>query len=836
MEMRRRKHAGETASRSDAPSVNNGSVHVHNSSEAAADAVVGAAVRGGSLLMLLALVQRASTFVLNVLLQRAMLSEEASASRSGLDTHDNSSEPASSALEAYGAAAITLELISSTALFLAREPFRVALARSRVPTEASVDAAGGGGSAVEGGCRREAYRRRFVNTAWVSAPVGLAFAAFVRLTYRRVIQNDAFEGVEENRQAVSLVCLAAALELLCEPLALISQYQLLIDVRVTQIPSKCRSRKRPYLLVTRAGMGVLSFGYAQLLHSATLAAGYIVFAAKDVAAKKATIAAQAQQGPAGEPPARPSAPSHPEATTTSDNDRGFAGMRGWLPRRPAGGSDGPDASPGAGTGAGTGEEEGSWVDHGKLRLAGALAGQSLLKHVLTEGDKIVLARATSLGGAGCCGAGGGSAGAGCGGQSGAGSLYEQGVYAIASGYGSLAARLLFQPLEEAARLMFSKLGAEEGKEGPASHRRDGGLPPTAAVTSDGKGASSAGTDRPQQQPPAGSRGRRGLPDGNLEGFGGDGDYDDRAAGGEDRLRLRKRMAALLATLLKLVLTAGLVFVCFGFHYTETLLRLLLASKGGSGGGGRSGTVPEVARVLSWYCVYVLFLAANGMCEAFACAVARGGHLAGMGAGLVASFAAFWALVGPLTARFGTRGLVMANAAGMACRVVCSGVFIRRFFLHGTATTPLRSSVPEASSSSAPPSAEPPPSPDSNNSGRPRKPNGESGDLWRRVVAGALPHPGVVAAMALSSAAAFAASPDASATDGGGVPWDVAGAARHVGVGAVCLVATAAVFARCEAEFVGEVAALWAARRRPRPPSRREAGDGGGVVDGREKTD
>ena len=34
-------------------------------------------------------------------------------------------------------------------------------------------------------------------------------------------------------QAVSLVCLAAAVELLCEPLALIFQYQLLIDVRGT---------------------------------------------------------------------------------------------------------------------------------------------------------------------------------------------------------------------------------------------------------------------------------------------------------------------------------------------------------------------------------------------------------------------------------------------------------------------------------------------------------------------------------------------------------------------------------------------------------------------------
>lgn len=408
-----------------------------------------------------------------------------------------------------------------------------------------------------------------------------------------------------------------------------------------------------YLLVTRAGMGVLSFGYAQLLHSVTLAAGYIVFAIKDVAAKAAAAAETPPlldlQGSARKPlpPVGPGA-SRPEVSETKVNDdQGFASIRGWLPCRPTREINGA-----------VGAKEGSWVDRGKLRLAGALAGQSLLKHVLTEGDKIVLARATSLG-QGCgSGSGGGdgrggggtTVGAGCG-QS--GSLYEQGVYAIASGYGSLAARLLFQPLEEAARLMFSKLGAEEGegeggaggKEGFASLRGEGPSPTAAtAATSDGLGASPVRTEGPQRR--LGSRGRRReRQDGDRERFG-----DGVGTVGDDGLRLRQKMAALLATLLKLVLTAGLVFVCFGFHYTETLLRLLLAGKGG-GGGGRSSAVPEVARVLSWYCVYVLFLAANGMCEAFACAVARGGHLAGMGAGLVVSFAAFWALVGPLTDRY-----------------------------------------------------------------------------------------------------------------------------------------------------------------------------------------
>lgn len=360
-----------------------------------------------------------------------------------------------------------------------------------------------------------------------------------------------------------------------------------------------------YLLVTRAGMGVLSFGYAQLLHSVTLASVYIFSAARDVAT---ATAAQAVHRPS-------------QKETVVHYSQGFARVRGWLPGR-------PNTSAGDRNGRSHSEKirDGTdgWVDNGKLKLAGALAGQSLLKHVLTEGDKIVLARATSLG-PGCVDGGHGSGGVARTGCGQGGSLYEQGVYAVASGYGSLAARLLFQPVEEAARLMFSKLGAEEdstkGSEETTAMR-------SANETNESCSGRVASLPRTDVAP---------------TDVGGDG----RSHAGR---RLRERMAVLLATLLKLVLTAGLVFVCFGFHYTETLLRLLLASRGGGERGG-STAVSEVARVLSWYCVYVLFLAANGMCEAFACAVARGRQLSEMGAGLVASFAVFWMAVGTLTGRY-----------------------------------------------------------------------------------------------------------------------------------------------------------------------------------------
>lgn len=465
-----------------------------------------------------------------------------------------------------------------------------------------------------------------------------------------------------------------------------------------------------YILVAWAGMGVLSFGYAQLLHSGTLAIVYLLSAASQIArtsrvgttARVLTHEESGKNRLPGEDGELVVGGRHggqtKEIAETRTGDLGFAELCGWLPGppRPYSYSVTPQAI-GVSINTNCGnvveedgerqkggvDDENNWVDYGQLKVAGALAGQSVVKHVLTEGDKIVLASASTSFSARTCSSGSSSSstdgglalaidgigmyGEGIGGER-RGSLYEQGVYAVASGYGSLAARLLFQPLEEAARLMFSQLGAEEDELRNQKERLrqqlEAGNKEAKETAGDKVGTSDmARSSRRAVVSPerVGSRNKAGLSHDNEEQVEGhdaviiclpgerqdlptSAQRDDLEDGGR---RLRSRMADLLATLLKVVLTAGLVFVCFGFHYTQTLLRLLLVGRGNDGG---DNTLSEVASVLSWYCVYVLFLAANGMCEAFACAVARGSQLTGMGVGLVASFAAFWALVGPLTGR------------------------------------------------------------------------------------------------------------------------------------------------------------------------------------------
>ena len=71
-----------------------------------------------------------------------------------------------------------------------------------------------------------------------------------------------------------------------------------------------------------------------------------------------------------------------------------------------------------------------YFDPTLFNLSVAMTGQSLVKHFLTEGDKFLVSRLSPLA--------------------------DQGGYAVAANYGSLIARMVFQPIEETARVFFSK--------------------------------------------------------------------------------------------------------------------------------------------------------------------------------------------------------------------------------------------------------------------------------------------------------------------------------------------------------------------------------------------
>ncbi|KAL4912131.1 Rft protein-domain-containing protein [Aspergillus aurantiobrunneus] len=71
-----------------------------------------------------------------------------------------------------------------------------------------------------------------------------------------------------------------------------------------------------------------------------------------------------------------------------------------------------------------------------MTLSANVYFQSVVKHLLTQGDSMILASMTSL--------------------------QDQGIYSLASNYGSLLARILFQPIEESSRTVFSSLLSTKG--------------------------------------------------------------------------------------------------------------------------------------------------------------------------------------------------------------------------------------------------------------------------------------------------------------------------------------------------------------------------------------
>lgn len=263
-------------------------------------------------------------------------------------------------------------------------------------------------------------------------------------------------------------------------------------------------------------------------------------------------------------------------------------------------------------------------DAATLRLTFLFTLQGLLKHGLTEADKIVLSALSAS--------------------------YDQGVYALASSYGGLAARILFQPLEENARLYFSRQGAR--------------------LVEVAKNSSN-----------------------NI-----DKDQNDNDVNGDDDDGLRYRLLLIdlentYTSLLRAVLHIGLLFACIGSNYTSLLLRLLA--------GRRWGSDVAASSALSAFCAYTAFLAWNGTAEAFVYGVARSGRDVGrLGVAHAVVGAVFACLAPGLVRAEGAVGLIGANCVCMALRAAYSGRYAARYFAEARASFPAAGSGPSGSSSIA----------------------------------------------------------------------------------------------------------------------------------------
>lgn len=212
------------------------------------------------------------------------------------------------------------------------------------------------------------------------------------------------------------------------------------------------------------------------------------------------------------------------------------------------------------------------------------------------------------------------------------SLSSQGVYALSSNYGSLLARLLFQPIEESSRGVFGRF-----------------LVPASSSVSE--------ENTPKDQ--HGSRKRA--------------TWDRHSASSPTSPAANGSIVSArsyLVALLHLYALLSLVIIAIGPTAAPILLRFIAGPAWASAGS-----------VLATYCYYIPLLALNGILEAFVSATATPAQLRTQSAWMVAFSAGFAASGFLLLMVFdlGATGLVAANAVTMIMRIVWSWSFVTSFF-------------------------------------------------------------------------------------------------------------------------------------------------------------
>jgi len=571
--------------------------------------VSGSSLRSFGSLLLHQLVTRVATFVLNLLVARHI-------------------GPA-----AYGIANVQFYLLNTLILFGVREAPRRASLRYAPPAGlAGRDAA--------------IYERRvLLNLSWLSVALAIPVCVAVRAAF--LATAPAFEedtaadaagavplSVQYTR-CLTLYTAASFVELLAEPLYVWYQKRQRVRVRVmidgAAVLLRCAVTFLSLLAAHQTGGGghLLAFAYGQMAFAATIVAGYYSLFLHEVLFSPAVD--QRKEGDAS-------------------MDYSFRTLTDLLPARLPSLPVSP-SSPGSKSSGRAGLLS-SFMDPPLFRLTREVLVQSLEKLCLQEGEKLVLVwiAGSLAGGAGSSAtATSDPASSTPSSATGASSASEahlrtQGVYGLIQNLGSLVARLLFQPLEEAAFMEFSMgfAGVTRAREGKDAAEKEKKL--------------------------------------ELR----DGEDDDAVASSPSAAASSTSFSSLssayttgltqLSVLLHVVLLVGLTLLCFGPGYSFVFLDLLYGARWSAAETG-------AAQLLSAYCGYILLMALNGVSEAFVSAVISTRELRHYNLWLVLCSALYVAACAALL-RFGALGLIAANCANMALRIGYSAWFIRRFFRSG----------------------------------------------------------------------------------------------------------------------------------------------------------
>lgn len=337
------------------------------------------AVRGASLLILLQVGSRALTFTANQVLLRFM-----TASLLGVSAQ--------------------LEVYYLSVLFFARESLRVAIQRqgseskpdADLPDKSSSSSNGNGNgeTRTDGGVgsstatATSATTQAAVNISYLTIILGAAVALLLGVLYISSVSGSDISSTPCFLQSVYLYAFAAMIELLSEPAFVIMQIRLQFGVRATAEAIatflRCFVTLGFAVWASRQGLefGVLPFALGQAVYGLALLAVYLWYGLGLAQREKFSLL-----------PVR-----------LADSRKAGSRSEDYVM---------------------------SYFYRPTLHLASSMMAQSLVKHVLTQGDTLLVSVLSSA--------------------------EAQGVYALANNYGGLVARLLFQPIEESSRSYFSRL-------------------------------------------------------------------------------------------------------------------------------------------------------------------------------------------------------------------------------------------------------------------------------------------------------------------------------------------------------------------------------------------
>lgn len=260
-----------------------------------------------------------------------------------------------------------------------------------------------------------------------------------------------------------------------------------------------------------------------------------------------------------------------------------------------------------------------------LKLAATMWGQGLVKYFLTQGDSLLMGVLVGVD--------------------------VQGVYALANNYGSLAARLVFQPVEESSRNYFSRLLS-------AGDVVDGEEKAVVQDSSSSKGPSEKKFDDVKTK-------------------------DDNSKQSNAALTTA---STTLTRLLRIYTLLTLPLLALGPPAAPLLLTLVAGSHWTAAGAGAA---------LAAYIYYIPLLALNGLLEAFVASVASERDVVAQSAWMAGFFAAFagcaWVSLGVWG--MGATGIVGANGVNMALRIVWAVVYSRRWFADRGGQWDVRGALP-----------------------------------------------------------------------------------------------------------------------------------------------